>query len=1475
MALVVYDRVQEITATTGTGSLTLGGAVAAYQSFSVIGNGNTTYYTILNGAQWEVGIGTYSTTGPTLARTTVLSNSNGNTSPITLVGASTVWCDYPAEKAIYYDANGVATIGTTLGYSDTGIIASFTSGVAGYNQVILQNKTAASNASSNFNVSNDAGTAGANYAEFGINSSIFSNGSGAFNLPGASYLASASTDLAIGTYGAYPIHFVTNSSTIDAMTIYSTGGASLGGLGDPGIGNIAINNAVVGFTAITSAVGTTVLTNSATQIQAVTGTLTQTIQLPQATTLLKGTFYTISNMSTGLVTVKDNAGTTLETITTGGAVQFLCASNLTSAGTWGIRVFASSNTTWGNTALNYTGNITGATWQGNTVQSGYGGTGLTTFTAANYALYSTSASALTAGTLPPAAGGTGITSLTVNYIPYGNGSSAWQSSSSLQFNGTYLLVGASAVLGGLTNPIIASTGSANNYVQSYIYNSTNGVSSSADFVAYPSNGADTHGWVDMGITSLAYADTTYTVTGPNEAYLFGSAPSSSGTSGNLVFATDNTGSTNAFQWYVGGFTQAKSAYKMQLSSTALTLAGNLTFNATGQRITGDFSNATASSRVAFQSSTANGNTNILVIPNGTSTTSAINLSNASDPTNAQSLTLSSLSTDTRINSGAFGTGTYLPLTMYTGGSERLRIDTSGNVGIGTASPATRLQVTDNTSQGTIQLGGTATTGYYSQINQTANALNIIANGDQAYRTSLATNNGSGYITFQTANLTVGNTERMRIDAAGNVGIGTSSPSTYGLLVVNNSATSGTSTDNTISYIRSANRNAILSLDSYSGNTSSVYAYQNGSLAGSIAFWGSTSANPNSITFNGKGSNTEVMRIDSSGNVGINCTPAYKLSIVGASEMSRISSTSTDGFIRIAETSGDVILGSTSAVGFVGTSTSTPFTIRTSNTERMRIDAAGVVGIGTTTPSSLATGLAIVSGTTVGANLNLSIGPAGGSLGKDSRITFGSTFSNNWAGTDYGTRYSGAIEYGANGGDTTPRSWSMRFLTGTSTIDTPTERMRIDNAGNVGIGVTNPGYTLDVLATSGSPAIQMRGRASDNLSALLFNNNTGNAGSNVSYIQGAASATGYLAFGTANTGRMNIDYSGNIQIGASATAPNTSRYLDIYNTDTGTGSVDLRLITENVANTGSAVVDIIKYHNGAFNINNNETNSAAYTSFGVGASERMRIDSSGNVGVGVTTLPWYSAITAITSKSMAIWSNNITQAIAGNVYRTTSGYTPTYIATSYAAEIEFNGGGSGGIQFNVAPSGTSGTTATLTQAMTLFVSGGLSLGNTTDPGATNLSVTGTVKSPYLQGPTFSAYQSTQQTIATATLTKVQLQSKEFDTNSNFDNTTNYRFTPTVAGYYKVSGQVNFSGGFAIQNIFATIYKNGTEFKRGTRVSCVAGTAVGVVVSALVSFNGSTDYIELYTYQDSGSSLALEFASPHNQENYFQAVFIRTL
>jgi len=106
MALVLKDRVQETSTTTGTGTLTLAGAVTQFQTFSAaVGNGNTTYYTIYNagGSDWEVGIGTVG--AGTLARTTVLASSNAGAA-VNFTGTLYVFGDYPADKAVYQDANG-------------------------------------------------------------------------------------------------------------------------------------------------------------------------------------------------------------------------------------------------------------------------------------------------------------------------------------------------------------------------------------------------------------------------------------------------------------------------------------------------------------------------------------------------------------------------------------------------------------------------------------------------------------------------------------------------------------------------------------------------------------------------------------------------------------------------------------------------------------------------------------------------------------------------------------------------------------------------------------------------------------------------------------------------------------------------------------------------------------------------------------------------------------------------------------------------------------------------------------------------------------------------------------------------------------------------------------------------------------------------------------------------------------------------
>ena len=105
MALVVKDRVKETSTTTGTGTLTLAGAVAGFQSFSAIGNGNTTFYTIVFGTDYEIGIGTYTSSGTTLSRTTILESSNSGNALNLGAGDKDVFCTYPAEKAIYAQAD--------------------------------------------------------------------------------------------------------------------------------------------------------------------------------------------------------------------------------------------------------------------------------------------------------------------------------------------------------------------------------------------------------------------------------------------------------------------------------------------------------------------------------------------------------------------------------------------------------------------------------------------------------------------------------------------------------------------------------------------------------------------------------------------------------------------------------------------------------------------------------------------------------------------------------------------------------------------------------------------------------------------------------------------------------------------------------------------------------------------------------------------------------------------------------------------------------------------------------------------------------------------------------------------------------------------------------------------------------------------------------------------------------------------------
>jgi hypothetical protein len=179
---------------------------------------------------------------------------------------------------------------------------------------------------------------------------------------------------------------------------------------------------------------------------------------------------------------------------------------------------------------------------------------------------------------------------------------------------------------------------------------------------------------------------------------------------------------------------------------------NLSFSGTGNRLIGDFSNATIADRVAFQTSTTNGETSLGVIPNGTSPNSGVNIFNAANPTNAAFGGLLVGATEFQIRSAITGSGTYLPMTFYTGGSERVRIDTSGNVGIGNT-PSVKLDV-----QGAGTIRGFLTT--TDAIKLGANTSAPTTTDAFIYRPANDT------LAFGTAS-----TEQVRIDSFGNVGIG--------------------------------------------------------------------------------------------------------------------------------------------------------------------------------------------------------------------------------------------------------------------------------------------------------------------------------------------------------------------------------------------------------------------------------------------------------------------------------------------------------------------------------------------------------------------------------------------------------------------------------------------------------------------------------------------------------------------------------
>lgn len=250
MAIVLKDRVKETTATTGTGTLTLTGAVAGYQSFDAIGSGSQTYYTIVDNENntWEVGVGVYTSGGSrTLTRATILSSSNSGSAVNFAAGTKDVFITYPAEKAIYEEESGNVLI-------DGGPITVVGQGVAGYTtfsaalgelyadvdsfaQMYAQNYSDGPEASGDFVVyRDDALNDTSKFVDMGINSSNYSSASYPIFTPGSAYLFNDGAELFVGSATDDLVLFAGGVDTTDEAARFDKTTKALTTAGDVNVG---------------------------------------------------------------------------------------------------------------------------------------------------------------------------------------------------------------------------------------------------------------------------------------------------------------------------------------------------------------------------------------------------------------------------------------------------------------------------------------------------------------------------------------------------------------------------------------------------------------------------------------------------------------------------------------------------------------------------------------------------------------------------------------------------------------------------------------------------------------------------------------------------------------------------------------------------------------------------------------------------------------------------------------------------------------------------------------------------------------------------------------------------------------------------------------------------------------------------------------------------------------------------------------
>jgi hypothetical protein len=782
--------------------------------------------------------------------------------------------------------------------------------------------------------------------------------------------------------------------------------------------------------------------------------------------------------------------------------------------------------------------------------------------------------------------------------------------------------------------------------------------------------------------------------------------------------------------------------------TNLTLSGNLTVTGTSN-FTGNVTANVANTTTSTITNLSSGNVTITggTISNVTLDNVTVDVETFSNITINGTATFAAgtVSAPSITTSGDTNTGIYFPaadmIAFAEGGVEAMRIDSDGDVGIGTNNPATRL-VVQTTGDTEVRISTSQNAlGQTNTLRFSSTALSNAYAGGGAYIQSIQ---GSGVdiysLAFGTALNSTTATERMRITGAGDVGIGTSSPSTYssaGKILAVVSTTASLSSGGIVNYDASTAAQDVGGVITLGGQDGTVAArafaaFKGGkenATSGNYASYASFATRANG------GSMTERMRITSTGDVGIGTSsPDKKLVLAGSNDTSGENNTlkflDTDtttaagqqiGKIEFVESDG----GNETLAAYIqsqaeGTSGAGNLILGTGTagvtaTERMRITSAGEVLIGTTTSLDNASGVLTIAGsgsgsTSGGARLNLFRPATDG-------VISGSNFGViNFYGADTTGNTPTSLAYilsEASGTHTAGDNPTiLTFGTTAAASSTTTERMRIDSSGNVGIGTTSP--LAKLTAADSSSGASTTGLVISNPNSAVLNTaarlhfDIANSLSRGSYIEcintaGANNPTA-LVFATnaANatpTERMRITSAGDVGIGTSSPAYklHVSNYMGLgTQASAGSGAAINFIPSSTLTNwlVGS------NYNvSGAFEITPSTAGGGSTFS-----TPALLVNSSGNVGIG-TSSPSYEldvqassgdceiAITGSTTNNAVLKFENVTTGTLCDIY------------------------GDNGKTMVFRTNGT-------TERMRITSGGEVYIAGTTDQGAYNLQVNGT-------------------------------------------------------------------------------------------------------------------------------------------------------